>query len=71
MAVTAALGLRVAILVTMVECASAENPRPPYSSGMIMPKNLSSFRYCQAAGCRSLSICTMSQSSIILQNVSV
>ena len=40
----AALGLRVAILVTMVECASAEKPRPPYSSGIISPKSPSSFK---------------------------
>ena len=36
--VTAAVTLRLDSFITTAECAAAENPRPPYSLGMIIPK---------------------------------
>jgi hypothetical protein len=43
-AVTAAEAERVAILRTISAWPKAEKPRPPYSLGMIMPKNFWLFR---------------------------
>ena len=41
--------------MTTCECASAENPRPPYCLGMIMPKKRLSRMYFHISGLKSLS----------------
>ncbi len=64
MTVTAAAILRLESFVTTAELASAENPRPPYSSGMIIPKNLFSLMKRQASGGRSPSRSTFHSSTI-------
>ena len=45
---------RVDNLVITCECAHAENPSPPYSLGMIIPKKPLSLMYCHTCGGRSL-----------------
>ena len=60
---TQAVALRVASFCTTCECANAENPRPPYCLGMIMPRKPRSFMYCQTSGGRSFSSWVISQSS--------
>ena len=52
--VTAAVPERVLIFCTTSECACAEKPSPPYSFGMIMPRNPRSLMNCQTFGGRSL-----------------
>ena len=49
---------------------SAEKPRPPYSFGMIIPKNLFFFRYSHTCGSRSAWTWVVSQSLVILQTSS-
>src|SRR5687767_11580963 len=62
---------RVEILRMTSECANAEKPRPPYSFGMIMPKNLLARIKVQTSGGKSLSSQLMRQSSSIPQSSSV
>ena len=59
-----------AIFCSTAECASAEKPRPPYSFGMIMPKNFFFLRKSQVSGVRSARSCVISQSSIMRQSSS-
>ena len=47
MVVTAAVMLRLAIFITTYEWARAENSRPPYCFGIIMPKKRLSLMYFQ------------------------
>ena len=65
---TAADTLRVAIRLTTSEWAEAEKPRPSSSFGMIMPKNLCSFRKAHAASGMSIISCSISKSSSMAQN---
>ena len=53
-----------------VNARSAEKPRPPYSFGMIMPKNLFFFRYSQISGGRSARTWVISQSLVMRQTSS-
>ena len=69
MTVTDAVTLRLASLVTTAECAAAENPNPPNSSGMIMPKKPWRFMRSHASGERS-PLCTTSHSLIMAQSSS-
>src|SRR5437867_1521031 len=62
--VTAAATLRLEILVTTAELAIAENPSPPYSSGMIIPKNFFSLMNRHASGARSPSRSTFHSSTM-------
>src|SRR5260221_7483391 len=68
MTVTAAATLRLASFVTTALCAAAEKPRPPYDSGMIMPKNRFSLMKRQASEERSCAFST-SHSSIMVHSV--
>ncbi len=52
------------------EWAKAEKPRPPYSFGMIIPKNLFFFRNSQISGARSARTWVVSQSLVIPQTSS-
>jgi hypothetical protein len=52
------------------ECAVAEKPSPPYSFGMIMPKNLCFLRYSQISGGRSARTWVISQSLVMRQTSS-
>ena len=54
-----------------IEHASAEKPRPPYSFGMIIAKNLRSLRNRQISGGMSSSSCVICQSSSSRQSSSV
>ena len=61
---TAAAVLRLPILVMTAEWAAAENPSPPYDSGMINPKNLWCLRSAQMSGGRSPSMVIVGRSSM-------
>ena len=63
MTVTPAVTLREPTFITTAEWASAENSRPPYFFGIIMPKKPLSLMYCHTSGGRSRRTCVMSQSS--------
>ena len=52
--VTATAPQRVESFITTCEWAYAENPRPPYSFGMIIPRKPLSLMYCHTCGGRSL-----------------
>src|SRR5699024_1734704 len=62
--------LRVAILVTTAALPCDENPRPPYSLGMIMLKKPFSRMKRQASSGRSLSSLLICHSSSIAHNCS-
>ena len=62
--------LRVVSFMITSECASAENPSPPYCLGMIMPMKPLSRMNCHACGGRSSSSCETSQSFTIAHNSS-
>ena len=70
MTVTAAVPLRVEILVTISECAKAEKPRPPYDFGMMMPRKPLSRMNFHTSGGRSMRSWVMSHSSSIPQSSS-
>ncbi len=71
MMVTAPTIERVETLRTTSECAKAEKPRPPYSAGMIMPKNFSRLMKRQTSGGRSHHSQLIRQSSSMAQSSSV
>ncbi len=68
MTVTPATTLAVETVRTTSECIVFEKPRPPYFSGMIMPKNFSSRMKRQTSGGRSRSCQAIFQSSTIAQS---
>ena len=70
MTVTAAVSERVESLRTTSECAYGEKPSPPYSLGMIMPKNFWRLMKSQASGGRSRHSQLIFQSSSIAQSSS-
>ncbi len=61
--VDAAVAEMLATFCSTAECASAENSRPPYFFGMIMPKNLFFLMKSQTSGGRSASSWVICQSS--------
>src|SRR5712672_405621 len=68
--VTAAVTERVEILRTTSECAYGEKPSPPYSFGMIMPKNFSRLMKSQTSSGRSRNSQLIFHSSSIAQSAS-
>ena len=68
--VTAAVPLRVEILVTISVCAIAEKPRPPYALGMMMPRKPFSRMNFHTSGGRSMRLWVMSHSSSMPQSSS-
>ena len=63
MTVTAVATERVEIFLITSECANAENPNPPYSFGMIIPKKRFALMKSQTSGGRSRNSQLMRQSS--------
>jgi hypothetical protein len=55
--------LRDESFASTIEHASGENSRPPYSFGMIIAKNFSSFKNCHTFGGMSASSCVICHSS--------
>ena len=70
MTLTAAVPLRVEILVTISECANAEKPRPPKDFGMMMPRKPLSRRNFHTSGGRSMRLWVMSHSFSMPQSSS-
>ena len=62
--------LTEAIFWITLWCASAEKPRPPYSFGMIMPKNRFFLMKSHSSGGRSAWTWVISQSLTILHSSS-